>query len=358
MKLTSSQKNLIDEYINISRCLYNLALETRLYMYSSRKIHWNYYDLSSQLTELRKEFDWIRKLPSSSSQDVLERQEKAFKDFFDKRNGFPKFAKKDKYKSITFKNVKQDTQNRFKLEKIGSIKYFNSRKIEGKIKRATILRKNNSYYISVMVESENIKTIKIDEKSNKIGIDCGISFYISMSNGKVIKNPSILKQYEKQLRIEQRSLARKKIGSNNRNKQKIKVNKVYEKIANVRKDFQHKLSNEIVNQFNIIAVEKLNISKMLDSNILNKEILDVSWGNFLNMLKYKSLQRGKVFEQVNPAYTSQTCNSCGEIDKKSRLSQSEFACTSCGNIDNADLNASKNILDRAMSNLRKRKTLV
>lgn len=357
LKLTNTQKELVDEYINTSRCLYNLALETRLYAYYSHKVYWNYYNLSSQLTDLRKEFDWIKKLPSNTCQDVLERQEKAFKSFF-KGGGLPKFAKKDKYNSITFKNVKQHTHNRLKIEKLGSVKYFNSREMEGKIQRATITRKNGKYFISVTVCTDSAIPIKISHDSSKIGLDVGVAYFLSDSNGNFVENPRILEEYSKQLRIEQRSLSRKKKGSNNRKKQKLVVAKLHEKISNIRKDFQHKLSTEIANQYDIIACEDLKSSKMLkDNKYLNKQISDVSWSSFLTMLEHKCLAKGKVFTKVNPAYTSQTCNSCGTVDKKSRISQSEFVCTNCGNIDNSDKNAAKNILGKGITNLRKRKVL-
>jgi putative transposase len=344
LKLTNIQKELVDEYINTSRCLYNLALETRLYAYSSHKVYWNYYDLSSQLTELRKEFDWIKKLPS------------AFKSFF-KGSGFPKFAKKDKYNSVTFKNVKTHTHNRLKIEKLGSVKYFNSREMGGKIQRATITRKNGEYFVSVMVRTDSAIPIKISHDSSKIGLDVGVAYFLSDSNGNYVENPRILEKYSKQLRIEQSSLSRKKKGSNNRKKQKLKVAKLHEKITNTRKDFQQKLSTEITNQNDIIIVEDIKPSKMLNSKYLNKQISDASWSSFLSMLEYKCKAKGKIFEKINPAYTSQTCNACGIIDKKSRISQSEFVCISCGNIDNADQNAAKNILGKGITSLRKRKAL-
>jgi putative transposase len=350
LKLTKNQEQLVDEYINTSRCLYNLALETRLYAYKSHKVYWNYYDLSSQLTDLRKEFDWIRKLPSNTCQDVLERQEKAFKSFF-KRGGFPKFAKKDKYNSITFKNVKQHTHNRFKIEKVGSVKYFKSREIEGKIQRATIIRKNNNYYISVTTKQETTP-IKIN-KNSVIGIDLGITKLATLSDGSFYDNIKTLKKYQSKLRIEQRSLSRKKRGSNLRDKQKNKINKLHDKVSNIRKDYLHKITTEITNQYDNVIIEDLNISKMLSNKTLSKNISDASWGTFKEMLEYKS----KNLVKINPAYTSQTCNACGVIDKKSRISQAEFVCTSCGNIDNADINASKNILREGISQISQRKSI-
>lgn len=350
LKLTKTQISLVDEYINTSRALYNLALETRTYAYKSHKIYWNYYDLSSQLTELRAEFDWVRKLPSNTCQDVLERQEKAFKSFF-KGGGFPKFAKKDNYNSVTFKNIKQDTHNRLKVEKLGSIKYFNSRNIEGKIQRATITRKNSNYFISITTRQES-KPIKIN-KNSVVGIDLGIVKLATLSDGKFYDNIKTLANYKNKLRVEQRSLSRKKKGSASRGEQKLKILKLHCKISNIRKDYLHKISTEIVNQYDNVIIEDLNISKMLSNKTLSKDISDASWGLFKQMLEYKC----KNLVKINPAYTSQTCNSCEAVDKKSRISQSEFVCTSCGNIDDADLNASKNILREGISQISQRKPI-
>jgi putative transposase len=195
LKLTKAQEALADEYINTARALYNLALETRNYAYASKKVYWNYYNLSSQLTDLRKEFDWIRKLPSNTCQDVLERQELAFKSFF-KSGGYPKFAKKDRYKSVTFKNVKQDTHNRLKLEKFGSVKYFNSRNIEGKIKRATLSRKNGDYFISVIAEQEALPLLL---NNSLVAIDLGISKLAFLSDGTSYENIKPLENLQKVL---------------------------------------------------------------------------------------------------------------------------------------------------------------
>ena len=344
LKLTPKQEDKVDSWINTSRCLYNLALETRNYAYKSKGVSWNYYELSRQLTELRKEFDWIKELPSNMCQDVLERQEKAFKFFF-KGGGFPKFAKKDKYNSITFKNLKQEIQNRLKLEKLGSVKYFNSREIEGKLQRASIVRKNGNYYIVVTTKLQ-IEEKHLNEESI-VGIDAGIVQLATLSSGKIYDNPKTLDKYLKKLRIQQRKLSRCQKGSNNRLKQKLKVSKLYEKITRIREDYLHKITTEIANQYDYVVVEDLKVSKMIKNKLLAKDISDVAWSKFFEMLEYKVGH----LEKINPAYTSQTCSSCREVDSKSRISQSEFVCTSCGDIHQADYNASKNIKEKGRAAL-------
>ncbi len=353
LKLTKDQAKRVDSWIHTSRFVYNLALEIKIHVYNSRKINLSFYDLSKQLTGLRKEYNWVKDVPFATLQDAIERLDKSYKKFF-KGAGFPKFINKDKYKSIAFKTVKE-RDGKIVLPKLGSVKYFNSRPIKGELRRATIIKENNNYYISVLTKQERETTVRTHDR--QVGIDVGVSFFLTLSNGEQVENPRHILKYEKQLRIEQRSLARKVKGSKSRQKQKLKVSKLHEKIRNVRKDFLHKQSTEITNRFDLIAVEALKVKNMMKFGYLSKHIADVSWGEFFRQLEYKSDWYGNTFVKVDPKYTSQTCNDCGSIDKKSRISQSKFVCTSCGTESNADINASKNILGRAMSSLTERSGL-
>ena len=168
-----------------------------------------------------------------------------------------------------------------------------------------------------------------------------------------------MKPYQNKLRILQRKLARQKKGSNSREKTKQQIRKIYKKISNRRLDFLHKVSTNLSDTYSSIYMEDLKLQKMQENGFseVNKQMSDKSFGNFKLLLAYKLKERGKYLGLVNPAYTSQTCNSCGTIDKKSRVSQSEFVCTSCGVIDNSDLNASKNILSKGITESTKRKAL-
>lgn len=180
----------------------------------------------------------------------------------------------------------------------------------------------------------------------------GLTHFCIDSNGGFIANPKHFKKYERKLRIENRSLARKKKRSNSWKRQVHKLALLHYKIANIRKDFLHKESTRIAKENNIVYMEDLNIQGMVKNRKLSKHILDAGWGSFKEMLEYKT--RVVV---VNPAYTSQTCNECGAIDKNSRVSQSGFVCTGCGHIANADINAAKNIRDRGTIIDRQREAL-
>ena len=184
--------------------------------------------------------------------------------------------------------------------------------------------------------------------------------FLALSNETFIDSPEFIKPYQNKLRILQRKLARQKRGSNSREKTKQKIRKIYKKISNQRLDFLHKVSTNLSDTYSSIYMEDLKLQKMQQNGFsnINKMMSDKCFGNFKLLLSYKLKERGKHLGLVNPAYTSQTCNACGTVDKKSRISQAEFVCTSCGEVTNSDLNASKNILREGISKSTKRKTLV
>lgn len=386
LRLNKTQEKRISEWIHTCRAVYNLALETKKYAYQTQGVTIGKFELMKQLTPCRHDFDWMKDVPVHTLQEAIERMDIAYQNYFRKLKngelaqdriayikireskglpldfkklsnfGKPRYKGRHYYKSLVFKSVKIDTNNRVILPKIGSVKYFSSRLIKGKPKRATIIFENNSFYISILTELER-ETMPKSYHDSQVGIDMGVAFFSSLSTGKQINNPRTTLKYEKQLRVENRSLARKVEKSNNWKKQKAKVGRLHSKIKRVREDFLHKESLKLVKEFNLIAAEDLKVKNMVRNKQLSKHILDVSWGKFFQFLEYKSEWHGNTFEKVNPMYTSQTCSCCGTIDAASRISQSRFVCTSCGHEDNADINGAKIILDRALSNLREREAL-
>lgn len=353
LKLTKEQSIRVDSWVGTCRFIYNLALETKIEAYKQRKVSLHKFELMKQLTAL-KDIDWIKDVPLHTSQNVIERMDSAFQKFF-KGAGFPKWAKRNEYKSILFKLVRQK-ENGFILPKLGLIRVFKDRMPNGIIKTATIIKENNAYYLSIIFES-NYENVHAKSESQAVGLDVGISYFLVDSNGCFIENPRHTKKYEKRLRIKQRSLARKKIGSNRRQKCKQELSVLHRKISNTRNDFIHKVSVQYVKENSLIVAEDLKVKNMIKFGNLSKHIADVSWSDFFTKLDYKAKMYGKTFVQVPPQYTSQKCNSCGHVAKENRLSQSQFKCVSCGNIDNADFNASKNILAEGIRLVRKREEL-
>ena len=376
--LSATQTQSLNSWIGACRFVYNLALaskprfigETKQYAYKVYGINISCYDLEKDLKTL-KDVEWIKAVPSQSLQDVIQRLEKAYQSFFS-GGGFPKWAKKGKYNSITIKSINRDKceKGRFVLPKLGEVKTFYSREIpkEAILKRATIIKEFDGFYISIMFSVASTPPSPLSGDSQvKVGIDWGVRHFLTTSDGEHIANPGLFKAYQKQVRIEQRSLARKKKGSNNFKKQSQKLAKLQAKVARIRNDFQHKLSTDLIGKYDFIGVEKLNVRNMTTSakgNIkepgtnvkaksgLNRSILDTAPAMFFDKLEYKSKWHGRTFVKVNPKHTSQICSSCGHKDKKSRKTQAQFVCTSCDFEINADVNAAKNILARAIASVR------
>ena len=359
LKLTKTQEKTCESWVNSCRNLYNLALSERIMVYEMRKKSVSKYDQYNQLPLLKQQFPWFGEVYSDTIQEVLDRLEKTYQNFF-RGGGFPKFSKKGEYNSFTFKRSFKVNTKTIKLPKIGEVKYFNSRDIIGKTKTATIIKEDTGWFICIITEYEtSFETIEIDNQ-NPIGCDMGGIRFLALSNNTFIDSPEFLKPFKNELRLLQRKLVRQKKGSKSREKTKQKIRKINKKISNQRIDFLHKISTALSNTYSAIYIEDLKLQKMQQNGFsnINKMMSDKSFGNFKIVLTYKLKERGKHLGLVNPAYTSQTCNSCGTIDKKSRVSQAEFVCTSCGVMSNSDTNASKNILWEGISQNTKRKALV
>lgn len=345
--LTKNQQSRIDSWLGACRVVYNLGLEIRISAWKNKQVSVNKFELMKQLTEI-KDIDWIADVPSQSLQNVIERLDNSYQKFF-KGGGFPKWANKHKYNSILLKSATVFS-NTVKLPKIGSLKMFKDAKIKGGIKTATIIKEVTGYFICITTDAT--KNIQNKDESQVIGLDMGLAYFYVDSNGNFVNNPKHFKKHERQLRIENRSLARKKKRSNGWKKQAKKLSLLHHKIANIRKDFLHKQSTQMANQHHTVILEDLNVKCMSRNKNLSKHILDCGWAAFRTMLEYKT----NVIA-INPKYTSQTCNSCGIVDSKNRLSQSEFFCTNCGNISNADENAAKNIKSKGIALNRQREAL-
>lgn len=367
LRLTKNQEIRINQWIGSCRYLYNYALQYKQDLYEAARYQLSYYDLKKELPYWKKSDTFLQDVPSQSLQEVIKRVDIAYQNFF-RGKGFPKFAKKGMYNSITLYSVRADQkENRLLLPKIGSVKYFNSREITGKIKIATINREPKGYFISIVKETE-IPYYQVDE-NQAAGIDMGVARFCTLSDGDYFKMPDF-KKWDKKLRTEQRKLARMKKFGSNWKKQVKKIAGIKAKVARIRNDHQHKVALTIVRKFDLIATENLQVKNMTRSargnmekqgknvrakNGLNKAILETAPAMFINKLEYKCLWQGKVFIKVDPKFTSLQCSVCGHTEKRNRITQDRFKCVKCGHYENADVNAAKNILARAMASRTKRK---
>lgn len=329
-----------EEQVSVCRYVYNVAKECREESYR-KGVSINYFNLSKQLTEAKKDFPFLKQVNAQTLQATLERLESGYKKFFaDLKKGVktskPKWASKKKWKSLPFKSIKT-TFNGFKVPTFGSVKVFNFKVPKGELRTASIVREADGLYLKVVVREERIEINR--ENQSICSIDMGIKFFLTTSDGEFVDNPRHLFNYLKKLRIENRKLSRMKKGGSNFKKQVNVLQRLHQKVSRTRKDFLHKQSIYLANNYSTVIREDLKISKMIKSSFA-KHIADCSWSMFFDMLEYKT----NVIK-INPAYTSQKCSKCGYTCKENRRTQSLFECIKCNHTDNADYNACLNILE-------------
>ncbi len=354
---TKKQEVILNRTLSACRHLYNDALSERkrnaelnrlkqqFDVFPWGKPEWmNYYDQANGLSKSKTSHQ--KSVQSHVLQNVLKRVDRSFQNFFN-GYGYPRFQGQNRYNSFTY----PDSESGYKLKdrklilsKIGSIKTIQHREIEGKIKTCTIKRDVDQWYVSFSCDVDKLVTVEI---KTEIGIDVGLKSLLTFSNGKQIYPPKFLRASENKLIHEQKKLSRKRKGSNNRNKQRIKVAKTHRKIKNQRKDFNQKLSTEIVNTYDKIVFENLQIQNMVKNHHLAKSISDAGWYQLMNLTEYKAAYAGKFVEFVNPSGTSQNCSGCGSPVPKD-LSVRIHSCPFCGLILDRDHNAAINIFNQVV----------
>jgi len=283
----------------------------------------DYYEQKLDLTATKTPFQ--KEVHSQVLQDVIKRVDRSFKNFY-KGFGYPRFQGRDRYNSFTYPQYGFELKDgKLILSKIGTFKIVLHRPIEGKIKTCTIKKDIDQWYVSFACEIDN--SIPVEFKT-KTGIDVGLIDLITLSNGEQIKPPKFLRESEDKLTQEQKRLSRKKLRSKNRNKQRVTVAKVHRRIRNQRKDFAHKLSRNLVDTYDSIKFEDLQIKNMVQNHCVAKSISDAGWYQLMQFTKTKAEYAGKIVEFVNPAGTSQNCI-CGFSVPKD-LSVRTHSCPSCG----------------------------
>ena len=339
-----------------TRFIWNRMLSDKIDHYNEHKT-----ELKNTPAQYKKEFEWLKEVDSLALANVQQNLRAAYSKFF-KGLGFPKFKKKGQRDSYTTNNQKGTvtiTDSTVKLPKIGHIIAKFPSKVNGLIKSATISKTpSGKYYVSLLVET--IATTLPKTHSN-IGIDLGLTDFIVLSDGSKVANPKFLSKLQHKLAREQKILAkrravakadqRKLSDSRNYQKQKVKVAKVYEKITNIRKDFLHKLSFNLIKNHDVIAIEDLNVKGMVKNRKLSKAISDSSWSTFTTMLNYKAEWYGKALIKVDRWYpSSKTCSGCGHLLTKAELPLQErsWNCPSCLQSNDRDINASINILNEGL----------
>ena len=354
---TDSQRELIEKTFGCTRYIYNNFLAERKNKYEESKTKVHVYEQLKELTDLKREKEWLREIDSCALQACVYNLDDAFQKFF-KGNGYPKFRAKgvhdsfrtnntlNTYKDKKYESIRIDFNKRIitlpKLKEVKFCGYRTTKEIIGKIKSATISKDTNKYFVSVLVEMPFIK-YSISPTSI-VGLDLGIKNFIVTSNGEKLKNE--VKINEKRLKGLQKWLSRCKPGSKNRYKVKLKIQRLYLKIRNARKHMIYKLANNILKENDIVAVETLDVKSMYQVHKIAKHLKNIPISEFIRVLKYKSNWLGKKVIEINKYYpSSQCCNRCDYKNEEVKdLSVRKWTCPKCGMIHDRDINASINVM--------------
>ena len=354
---TDFQRELLEKTFGCTRYIYNNFLAERKNKYEESKTRISVYEQLKELTDLKKEKEWLREIDSCALQVCVYNLDDAFQKFF-KGNGYPRFRAKgvhesfrtnntlNTYKNKKYESIRIDLKKRIitlpKLKEVKFRGFRTTKEIVGKIKSATISKDANKYFVSVLVE---VPFIKYSLKPTSIvGLDLGIKDFIVTSNGEKLKNE--VKINEKRLKGLQKWLSRCKAGSKNRYKVKLKIQRLYLKIRNARKHMIYKLANKIIKENAIVVIENLDVKSMYQVHKIAKHLKNVPISEFIRILKYKSNWLGKKVIEINKYYpSSQSCNRCGFKNEEVKdLSVRKWICPECGLIHDRDINASINIM--------------
>ena len=348
------QQELIQKTFGCTRFVYNYYLNKRKEMYENDKTTFTYNMCSKDLTNLKKELEWLKEPDKCSLQNSLKDLDKAYKKFFKDHTGYPKFkSKKDRYKSYRTScsnNIIRFENKHIKLPQLGLVKIRDKQIPQGRILNATVSQEpNGHYYCSLCCTDVEFEQYPKTNKS--VGIDLGLNNFAILSDGIKIENPQFYEQSERKLARLQRELSRKTIGSSRWEKARLKVAKLQKHIANQRNDFLHKLTTNIVRTYDVIAIEDLDVKSMkeTDSIMRNKRVGDVSWSEFRRQLTYKSQWYGKEVSVINRYYpSSQICHCCGHRDGKKSEDIRNWICPNCNSELDRDVNAAINILNEGL----------
>jgi len=347
------------QFAGSCRFVYNKALALNTDRYKKKEKRLGYAKLCALLPNWKMEHEFLSDVPAQALQQALKNLERAYTNFFQKRGGFPKFKKKGQRESFrTPQGFAVDNQNgRIKLPKLGWLRYRKSQDILGEPSNVTVSESAGKWFVSVQTERA-VETPQ-HPSTSAVGLDWGVVNFATMSNGEVIGPCQPLKTFLPKLAKLQRRLTKKKKFSKNWRKAKACITKLHTKVANIRKDFVHKVSNDISKNHVVVVVEDLpvkNLSKSATKKVgqksgMSRSILDASPFELRRQLQYKTQWLGGLLVAVPPQNTSRKCPKCGHVSAENRKTQAKFICVSCGFSANADWVGAVNIKEAGLASL-------
>lgn len=348
---TKEQQVLLAKHFGSSRFVYNYFLNQRKIAYLESKQTLTYHDNAKALTILKRhpDYTWMKQTNAQTLQAALRNLDIAYNKFFSKQAKFPRFKSKRGNQSFKVPQYVKYQDKKLIIPKFKKpIKVNEDRPLTGNILFATISRKSTGkYFVSITCNAEHIPYEKTDKQ---IGIDLGIKTLVTCSNGKTYKNIRMFKQHQKELAYQQRQLAKKGKGTNSRNRQRIKVAKIYEKMSNTRLNHLHQISSRLVRENQTICLEDLSVIRMMKEKILSRELADSCLGELIRQIQYKCNWNERECVKINRYFpSSKTCCECGFINQKLSLSDRTWSCPNCDSVLDRDFNASKNILKEGLN---------
>ena len=343
---TKDQKVALAKVFGCCRYVYNWALEMRTKAWKEQSKRISAYQTCLELTNLKKDGDhsWLSESSSVAEQQSLFILQDAFVNFFERRSKYPKFKLKPSSQSARFVGEGFSLKDGvLKVSRVGKLSVCWSYALMGNPTTAVIsVTSSGKYYASFTVD-EPLKEMPAATKS--LGIDVGIETFATTNEGSKYTAPRPLRKKMAQLKRAQKSLSRKKKGSKNREKQRIKLAIIHEKIANIRKDFIHKLTTKLVRENQTIVTEDLSVRNMMGNHELAGAISDQGWSEFFRQLDYKCEWYGREYVKIDRFYpSSKMCSNCSHIAEKLSLDRRTWKCEKCGAVHDRDINAAKNIL--------------
>ncbi|MFL5704077.1 MAG: RNA-guided endonuclease InsQ/TnpB family protein [Ktedonobacteraceae bacterium] len=348
---TDEQRSILAHTFGCVRYVYNWGLHTRSAAYKiGQKLYYN--DLAALLPDLKREHPWLSDVSSVPLQQSLRHLDKGFKNFFEGRAKYPTFKKRQNAQSATYaSNAFKWDGTALTLAKMNApldIHFHRDLPKHAKPSSVTISKDcANRYFVSILIE-EKIEPLPVVNRH--VGLDLGITSMVVLSTGESVGNPKFYAKEEKRLAKAQRRHAKKKKGSKNRNKARLKVARVHARIQDQRRDYQHKLSARIVRENQVMCVESLAVKNMVKNHKLAKAISDVGWGEFVRQLEYKSKWYGRTLIKIDRwCPSSKTCHACKHVLDSLTLDMREWVCPLCGVVHDRDTNAALNILAEGLS---------